>query len=184
MSIANISKRYAKGLIQLVKKEMLLPVLEDYNNFLTVLNNKKNNVALILDNPAFSMKDKQYILNFILHNKNHKCTKIFCNFVFLLMKNRRIKYADSIFKIYEDHLDTFKNQINVDFITHVKIDKNAFKNIICILEKSLKKNVKSNFIVDSKIIGGIKIKIGNYLLNDCIKSKLANLQKSLININL
>lgn len=184
MSTANISKRYARGLIQSVKKEMLLPVLEDYNNFLNILDNKENNIARILDNPAFSMKDKRCILSFVLNNETHKCTKIFHNFIFLLMKNRRMKYAQGVFKIYENYLNTFKNQVKIDFTTHIKMDINSFKSIIHILEKLLKKNVKSNFIVDNKIIGGVKIKIENYLLNDCIKSKLTNLQKYLINVNL
>lgn len=184
MNTINIAKRYARGLRLLVEDENLLTINKDYDLFVRLFKQRKNNIFYILNNPAFSLKDKKKVLQKILQNKIYIYNNILYNFIYLLIRNKRINLLHEIFQIFKNDMHIHFKIINIEVFSLRLIDKDFLDNIVRTLTNILKKKVNIKFIQHTSLLGGIQIKIGNYLLDDSMKTKLFNLKKKLIDINI
>lgn len=183
MSTTNIAKRYARGLKLLTKNEELPSICRDYRFFLKLFNENNNNISNILNNPAFSTQDKKNIVHKILNNHIYISNNILCSFICLLIKKKRLNFANEIFQILKQDMEDTLNIVNVEIISFELINKNFLNNIVKILTNILNRKINIKFIQCKSLFGGMQIKIGNYLLDDSIKNKLFNLEKKLIDIN-
>lgn len=102
----------------------------------------------------------------------------------VLIKNKRIKFANEIFRFFEEEVNQYFKVTNISIIFSKHVSEHLLNNIIKTLQNVLCRTIKVNYVKDNSLLGGIQIKIGNYLLDDSIKNKLFKLKNSLVNINI
>ena len=99
------------------------------------------------------------------------------NFVELLIRDRRFKKADNIIFEFEKYVKKQAGEVEVEIISAKKLDKNIIEKIKVVFGEK----VKAIENIDSNILGGIKLKTEDKILDASLKTQLNNLKVNLIN---
>jgi len=179
----NIATRYVDGLILSLDDNMIKETHNELCVFLGILNNNKKYFFKMLTSPLYSTAEKKMLLDAILKNGKYTFNIILSNFFRVLLKKNRFICIHDIMLLYTRYLNTFLKQLDVVVSTAHKTNKDLNNNITSVLTKVLKSQLKLTHLTDTSLIGGMKIRIENYLLDDTIANKLSSLKKCLINVN-
>ncbi len=174
-----VEKRYAQALINISKEEGMLDVYKE--EFLEVLDTYEENhdVKLILNDPRIGIEKKKIIIKNILKAMGTRANLL--NFILLLLDKNRLSFLPGIFDEYVRLSDEINHVINLKIES---FDILSDDQLVRIKEK-FKKIHNANFAnvqvkIDSGLLGGVKVQIGDKIYDDTIKSKLNHLAKQVI----
>jgi len=98
-------------------------------------------------------------------------------FVELLVRNHKFKQADNIIIEFERYSKKQDGVVELQITSARKLDKTTIDQIRNIFGK----HVEENNQVDESIIGGVKIKMEDKILDASLKTQLHSLKQSLVN---
>lgn len=101
-----------------------------------------------------------------------KVLEIFVNF---LAKKRKIKQSKNIILEFEKILKKKQGIVEIEITSARELDKSTVDKIKTVFAK----NVEAIESVDENMIGGVKVKLEDRILDASIKTQLINLKKSL-----
>ena len=160
--------RYAKALFAYalenkiskdIKKDMLL-----ISNMLTL----EKEIIKILNNPIIEDKKKEKIIITIFKNIN-KSTHRFIKFLFY---KKRLSILNNVAKKYLEFFEEYQGNQEVKIITPVAITETIEREVIRKIKQTTDKNIQLKNIIDSTIIGGFVLQIGNKLYNASVSNQL------------
>ncbi|MCH7955422.1 MAG: ATP synthase F1 subunit delta, partial [Candidatus Marinimicrobia bacterium] len=97
-----------------------------------------------------------------------------------LIENKRQDLIPDISDSYNLKAMESKNQLFVTAVTHEKLSEELTANVKKALEKSFDKDVIIESTVDPSIIGGIKLRIGNTVIDGSVRGSLTRLRQTLL----
>ena len=143
-------------------------IAENLREF-TKIYNSNQELKRVLNDPRLENKVKIEIVNEILLNSN----KIFINFIDLIIKEKRVNLIEEMLFEYEDKISALKKELMIKIIVSEEIDDNQIGKIIEKFKNLYKVNtIKYSIEIDEKILGGIKVLVGNTIYDASIKTKL------------
>ncbi len=177
MKEQKISSRYAWALYQNASETNL--VNEVYNDLIfiekIILSSKE--FEIFLKSPIINKFRKKDVFTAILKNKINDLT---FNFILLLNEKQRESLISDIISQYEIIYNE-KNNIQKVVITTAFNPNNDFKNKVTdVLSSWSGKKINAEFLVDEKIIGGILIRIDNWVYDATISHQLELLKQKLL----
>ncbi len=176
-----VALRYAKALFQIDKKKHAYKKrIKDFE-YLFALFAKNPKVHEILKSPLFVPKTKEDLLKSAC--KEHVDT-IFLQFLFYLLKKKRLNSINEIFTEYEILADIEDQVWEAKLISGVSLQKAPRQNLIEKLEKFYSKKVVVKEVVNPKIIGGTFLILGNKQLDWSIKTRMEKLEKHLLGLDI
>jgi len=169
-----IARPYAEALFKLSLDEG--KNFSDELNFLaTVLRDKDLN--LYLSNPTVSKdKGKTCVLSILPENFNRSLK----NFFELLVDNSRIIFFEEILQQFHNLENEHNKILEAEILSAFELLENQKDSIKKRLENKFNKKVVLSCIVDETLIGGIKISIGDYVVDGSIKRNLEVLKNSIL----
>ena len=103
------------------------------------------------------------------------------NLVFCLLENVDFKYLEIINKKYQKLIADSIGKVNIKAVTVSQLTESELLD----LETQIKTKINTAFtldnITDKSIIGGIKLRIGNTLIDGSLSTKLQKLKLSMVN---
>ena len=108
-------------------------------------------------------------------------TDLLSNFMRTLLENKRQDLISDISDSYNLKAMESKKQLLVKAVTHEKLSDELIGNVKKALEKFFDKNVIIETTVDPSIIGGIKLRIGNTVIDGSVRGSLMRLRETLLN---
>lgn len=169
-----IAKKYARALFKAAKEsnniEKYYKELIDIEEIL-----KNKDVYKIFVNRSIYLKQKMNFIDEILNGFDKEVV----NFIKLIISKHRELIFDEIFDEYTKMYMDYNGIINVTLVSAHPLDANVTNNIRNRLESNFKKKVNINHMIDQSILGGLKIIIGNKVIDGSIKGKLDTLLKNL-----
>ena len=108
-------------------------------------------------------------------------TDLLSKFMKTLIENKRQDLISDISDSYNLKAMESKNQLLVTAVTHEKLSDELTDNVKKALEKFFDKNVIIETTVDPSIIGGIKLRIGNTVIDGSVRGNLTRLRQTLLN---
>lgn len=173
MSIHRIASRYAKSLLGLsIEKGSLEEVTKDIQGFDELCKTNREFV-LMLKNPLIVSGKKLSILKKIFDGKVNELTLAI--FVIITKKGRE-DYLPEIAQAFIDQYYDHKGIIE-SIVTSVEpLSASLKKEITALVEKISKKEVVLTEKIDSNLIGGFVLKIGDRQIDESISSKLSALR--------
>lgn len=174
MKNTRIAHRYAKALFELASENNLLE--SSYNDMQLVLNVCKSNYDLrkMLSSPIIKYEKKKSI--FIQLFENH-INKISLAFVLILTKKRRETYIEDIAEQFITLFKEFKGIQVVTIHTSKAIEASYKSKLIEKLTNYTNKQVELVEKIDSTIIGGFIINIGDKKYDTSIKNRILHIKK-------
>jgi len=177
MKLDKKTKNYGTALISAAIK---CEAIDEVESSLTLIN------GLIKREPAFrsffftrriSPENKQEILETVLRNK---LNSLVSEFFLVIARNRDYQLFPNVVKYYSELRAKELNLVKVVATTADELEESSFNSIKDRLEKATKKQVDFKAVTDPEIVGGIRLRVGNYFIDGSLHGRLANLKKELI----
>lgn len=103
------------------------------------------------------------------------------NFIQLLSNNDRLGLLPEIAGLYESYKRAAEGTKQADIISAFPIDDNQVKALVPQLEAVFKTKLETSVSVDSALIGGIKVIVGDQMLDASVRGKLDAMATALNN---
>ncbi|OGT46036.1 MAG: ATP synthase F1 subunit delta [Gammaproteobacteria bacterium RIFCSPHIGHO2_12_FULL_38_11] len=171
-SNVTLSRPYAKAAFSIAKSENKLLLWMDALKKLSLAVNDKK-MASVLKNPNISKKQLCELLSVFAPQQS------IVNFIQLLVDKKRLNLLPAIFEVFEADCANESGYISLLVSSAFPMDVQQREKITEILSKKLNSAVNIDFNVDEKLMGGLLIRSGNWVLDDTIKGKLARLKSAL-----
>ena len=177
MNQSKISVRYAKALYLLsVEKGNVDKVREDILAFTNLSDNEQ--FLLLLESPVIKTKQKQEIISNVFKGR---ISTISLNFLNLLIENKRESYLFDICRNFIDILRRDNNIMAGSFITATHMSSEIEDKVKKIAEEFFKTNIELDTVIDSSMIGGYILRVGDNQLDASVSSNLNKIKRELIN---
>ncbi|MFW2331560.1 MAG: ATP synthase F1 subunit delta [Nitrospinota bacterium] len=173
-----VAKRYAIGLISIVKKAVEQDTVLDELELFAEAYGSSIELKNLIHTPQFSLEIKESVVGGVIEHLriNEKSGRL----IMLLLFNGRINILRQIIEEYQKLILDFQDRAIVKITSPFKISQEQ----LAVIEESLS-NVESkelifDTVVDKSLIGGLIIQIGNRLYDGSIVGQLKELQSKII----
>jgi F-type H+-transporting ATPase subunit delta len=126
-------------------------------------------VKLLIGNPIVSARQLGEI---VLEIGRGKFNAEASNLILLLAENKRMFVLPQISQLFEYLKSQHEGVLEAKIISAFEIENKQLKKLIDDLEHKFKRKIESHIILDPKLIGGIKVEIGDEVLDASIRGKL------------
>ena len=172
------SKSYALALYELAKENSELNKVEDGMNGIKALLNESSDFKEMILNPTVTKEEKNKVIIEMVNQYNF-CQTLKKFLSFLTSKNRLFflnKIIDSFLNLVSDS----KGELKANLLSSKELSKAELEKIRNELSKDFQSPIKIDYKYDPNLIGGLVIQVGSVMVDTSIKSKLRQLQKSMI----
>lgn len=166
--------------------EAFFSIAQDNNK----IDEYQQELELIIKNIEEIENLKAYLGHLIIPAKEKKelISKIFAdevspvvlNFLMIIIDKRREVYLGSIVEEYKELADISRNIAKADLISAQEVPANEVKALAEKLSTSTGKTVQIKQIIDPSLIGGVKIRIGDQIIDGTVAKKLEMLKTQLL----
>lgn len=173
--INEVSIQYAKSLFELTEsvddKRIDLENLKVLSEALLT-----NDVIKVMNHPLITNNAKKELIDNLI---KEKVTTNFLYFIYVLIDNDRLMELANIREAYEALLNDCLNELCVKVVSKNELSKENEANLIDMLTKKYQKTIKLTKEIDSSLAGGIKVFVGNEIIDCSFDNMLLNLKNTL-----
>lgn len=173
-----IARRYAKALLSLYEPSKLETVRQGLFEIARIWSEDESLQSALL-NPANSNADRRKVLVAIA-DKVMPGDKHFANFLPLLLEAGRIGSISLVAEAFSQMIDELKNLLSLKVTSASKISSDEVNSFNASLEKEFGSLASVEWLVDEELIGGMRVRAGDRLLDGSVRGALERLQASLL----
>lgn len=168
----------AKALYSVFKENRIDQLGSEVLTTLSKIANTSNKFKQFLSTKRIDTNIKKDILSKILADSlsTQQLEVVYC-----LLDNIDFNHLDSINKKYQKLMLSSENHIIVKATTAYELNEAELSELVSNIESKTKSNISINNITDKTILGGIKLKVGNTLIDGSLSTKLEKLKQSMVN---
>lgn len=172
----SVARRYAEAYFAIAKEQNKI---DEYRKELELA------VGTIISNPDFNAYmsyllippvEKKDILDKVFAGKVSETT---LNFVKLVTDKRRANCFEAILSEYGDMADEVNKVVKAEFISAKPVSAAEVSELEQTLAKATGKNVSIKVTLDPSLLGGVKVRIGDRVIDASVTKKLQMLESSL-----
>lgn len=171
-----ISSRYAKALFDLAIESNKIDEFENQVRIVYEILKTEKEFMQILQHPQIEVDEKIKILQKAF--KSNILNEIMGLLTLIIQKNRQ-EHLLEVLNIFLDEVKKYKGIVTATVISAVPLNNEQINMIKVKLISNLKKQIQIETQVDPSIIGGLKIRVGDSILDASIEGKLHSLKTSL-----
>ena len=172
------SDRYSKALFELAQENNELDNTEKYIRELTKIYNVNAEFESFIKNPTHSVDNQLKIVKKISELMNF--SKIFKNFLSILVTKRRIFFLDKIMKSFLSLTAIKRGELSAQLISSKSLSEEELKKVSYELSKVIGSEINFNYKVDQNLIGGFKMQIGSLMIDTSLKNKLKKYEQIML----
>jgi F-type H+-transporting ATPase subunit delta len=177
MSNSTVAKRYALALFQLSKENNLLDQMEEELRVVKQVITNSSDLNAVLKSPKVTIDKKKEIVK----DSFSKINPFVLNTLMILIDRHREEYITEV----ADHFVGLANEergIAEALVYSVRPLTDAEKEALSVnfAAKVGKKSLRIENIVDTDLLGGLKLRIGNRIFDGSLRGKLDRLERKLL----
>lgn len=172
-----LAQRYAEGLLRVVRDTGQLPeVARELHTFLDLFG-EGSRLREVMFDPAYDNQTRLGVLSDLraklgLSDTTH-------HFLHLVIHKRRIAYLEQMVAAFDELGRREAGVIQAEVTVPEPADETAKARMAEIVAKITGKKPELRFTLDPSIIGGMRIRMGNSVLDASVKTKLERLRETL-----
>jgi F-type H+-transporting ATPase subunit delta len=177
MSNSMVAKRYALALFQIAKEQQLLEVVEEELRVVKEVMVYNNDLKAVLKSLKLTLDKKKEIVKGAFSNVN----PYVLNTLLILIDRHRedeiVEVANQFFELANDEKGVAEAEV---FSTRELTEAEREAISTTFAAKVGKKSLRIENIVDSELLGGVKLRIGNRIYDGSLRGKLDRLERKLL----
>ena len=177
-----VSQTYGEALFEVAMEEQKTDIfLEEALVFLTTLEQNPE-LDKLMKHPKISKLEKEQVMDTVFKNQ---VSDEMLGFVKLVVKKERYNELPKIFRYLVDRIKEEK-KIGVAYVTTaVELSEEKKQNVkMRLLQTTQYKEMEMNYSVDESLIGGMVIRIKDRVVDSSVRTKLEEMKKQLLQIQL
>ena len=172
------SERYSRALFEVASESNELDKIEkDIKNFQTIFNSTSE-IKNFLQNPTQNIQNQIDAINLLAEKLTF--SKNLKNFFLLLIEKRRIFFVKKITESFLKLCSKKRGEVKASLISSKELSQKEINEIRVDLSKSMVSNLIFDYKVDEKLIGGLKLQLGSFMIDTSIKNKLNKYEKLML----
>lgn len=177
-----VSKVYGDALFDLAVEKNMLDEVWAETEQLAAIWNDDNGFADMMVHPRIAKDEKIKLVREIFDNR---ASEVITGFLAILVEKGRTSDLISVLDYFSDKVREYKN-IGVAYVTSaIELTEQQKKDIESkLLEVTRYVKFEMNYKVDSGLIGGMIIRIGDRVLDSSIRQQLSSMSRELSKIQL
>lgn len=172
-----VGRRYAQALFEIANEKDKLDIIEEDLKAVSDVFEQEKDLQKILYHPQVTAGVKKEIINNIFEGKISDEVK---NFLNLLIDKHREAYLDEVVSEFIKITNTARNIVDAEVISAIELDEGYKKEVAKVLNRLAGKDVKPKYKVDSSLLGGMVIRIGDKVIDGSVKNNLRTLRQHLV----
>ena len=174
-----IIRKYAQLLYQVaIKKDDINQISDRLHNIRSILKSVPELNQLLITRRV-QVQDKMNILKNILGDN---ISNIEMDLMVLLMENGYMMLFGEVVKRFDYLLDKESKVVKVQITSSSILSEDEVQRISSKIENNIQKEVEVKTETDASIMGGIKLRVGNSLIDGSIYSHLQKMRDTLIQV--
>lgn len=172
-----VARRYALALFQLVKEQQLIDTVEEELRVVKEVFSVNEDFRAVLESPKISREKKKEILSSAFASVN----PLVLNTLMLLVDRHR---ENEIMDVASEFSELANEERGIEAANVYSVrpltDDERTALSVSFAKKIGKKSLQIENIVDSDLLGGIKVRIGNRIFDGSLRGKLDRLERTLL----
>ena len=174
-----IIKKYAQGLYKVALKE------DNVTQFSVRLHSIMNILKSVPElNQLFitrrvKTEDKMVMLKNILGDK---ISGIEMDLIVLLMENGHMPLYGDVLERFDYLLEKDSEIIKVQITSSTRLSDDEVQKISSTIENKIQKKLNVKMVTDTSLVGGIKLRVGNTLIDGSVSNRLQKMRDTLIQV--
>jgi F-type H+-transporting ATPase subunit delta len=177
VSQTKIARRYAKALADICAETRNHAVIGKQLETFAATYASSAELQSVLGNPVVGVQAKRQILLKLFAKFLFAPTTR--NFLLVLLENGRIGAIETIAAAFREHMDAISNRMRAAVVSSTPLERADLSRIQAALQRLTGKTVLLEARVDSELIGGVQVHIGNLVLDGSVATHLDNLRERL-----
>jgi F-type H+-transporting ATPase subunit delta len=177
-----VSQTYGNALFELAKEENSMDTMLEEVKAVRQIYEENAELAQLLNHPKITREEKKTVIENIFKGR---ISDHLTGFLVLLIEKDRYNDMNAVFEYFIKQVYEYKN-IGVVYVSSAKpLSKEQEKAVEeRLLQVTKYVAFEMHFDVDPGLIGGMVIRIGDRVVDSSIRTKLANMQKELLKLQL
>ena len=168
-----IAEVYARALFEAAKEDGVLDrVHEELGEFADALDEDRN-LQVFLFSPYFSSEEKKQGVRRIVTDADERLL----NFLELLSERHRMPVLFRIRRIFDDLWAEENKLLSVTVTSATELDQSLVDDIGKRIEEQTGRQVELSSSVDPDVLGGLRVRVGNMVLDATVRNRLEQLRK-------
>lgn len=177
MRQATIARNYAEALLELAKRAKDLRGWGTLIQSIADAMRRDQKLRVFLETPRVDTGTKNAVLRKALADR---APSKFVRFVESVVSHRRQMLIPEIAQEYVDLVDEVENRMHANVTVAREADETMRKLIADRLSKVFNKTVVPHLSVDSRIIGGVVVRVGDTVMDGSVRRKLGALKHRML----
>ncbi len=172
------SERYSRALYEVAKEDNETDRIQnDVINFQKLINSSPE-IKNFIQNPTQSIATHNSVVDVI--SKKLNFSKNLKNFFLLLIEKRRIFFVKKILEKFLKLCSKKRGEIHASLISSKELSQKQLDEISKDLSKLMGSTIKFDYKVDEKLLGGLKLQLGSFMIDTSIKNKLKKYEQTML----
>jgi F-type H+-transporting ATPase subunit delta len=166
-----------KGFLQAaVESDCVEPVEKSLKEFDRVFRENRE-ISEIISHPTVPRVNKKRLLRELLGDSSPELLKHFVDYV---VDKKRERIFSFLYEEYKIAAAQLKGIVSAKVKSAIELSKQQSENISSLLEQKLNNKVELECEIDEKLIGGLQVFLGSYIVDGSVKGRLDKLHKKLL----
>jgi F-type H+-transporting ATPase subunit delta len=171
--VEEVAEVYARALFETAQEHDVLDEIRDELGQFTDALDENRDLTVFFFSPYFSSEEKKQALTKALSDEDPR----FHNFLEALIERHRMPVIFRIRSRFDQLWEEEHKLLQVDVTTAVKLDEATIREIGDRVGEQTGRQVELSSDVDPAILGGIVLRVGNFILDGSIRNRLEQLRK-------
>ncbi len=176
MKNTRVARRYAQALMMTTDSTAAIDAIAADLELIRKTLEASRELRRLVASPIVSVERKQRVFRELFGARVNSIT---LSFLELLTEKQREKILPEVIEQYLALRDERYGIVNVDVAAAIEVTPQQERRLAEQLERYTKKKVRLRFTIDKAILGGLRVKIGDTVLDASVKHQLALLRERL-----
>lgn len=177
-----VSKTYGDALFELALEENAVDMLAEEVQAVSEILRENEDLLKLLNHPKISKEEKLQIIENVFKGR---VSDYLTGFLKLVVNKDRYQEIPAIFSLFLDKVKEYRNIGVAHVTTAVKMNDVQKKQLIKrLLDTTSYQSFEMHYEVEEELIGGMVIRIGDRIVDSSIRTKLEEMSRSLMKIQL
>ncbi len=179
MNVSQAAARvYAKALFDIgIETGSVGQIYDDLHAVYDALNGLDEDLRTFFNLPQFRRDDKRRIISLAFEGKVGRPV---LGLMHVLVEKRREPLLDNIVEEFDRYRDQHEGRVRARVVTARKLDTELLDALRSALEQRTKKSIDLTETVDPEVIGGLRVNVGDRVLDGTLRRSLQDMRRNLV----